>query len=490
MSEDPDMGHPVRRVRYARLMQRAAIVGAGSNGLSAAITLARAGVATTVFEAEATVGGAARTAELTLPGFRHDVGSSVYPLGVASPFFRELPLERFGLRWIEPEAAMAHPLEDGSAVMLEQDVDATAAGLGVDAAAWRRLMGPLVDGWPELCGEVLGPVLHLPRHPLLLARFGMFAPMPATVLAKMLFRGERARALFVGCAAHSARPLNSVASAAVGLVLGAAGQAVGWPIVEGGAQALSDALVAYFVSLGGVIRTGVRITDLREVGEADAILCDVTPRQLRLLAGDRLPGDYAKKMERFAYGPGVFKVDWALSEPIPWTARECSRAATVHVGGTMEEIAEAERASWRGEVAARPFVLVTQPSLFDATRAPAGKHTAWAYCHVPNGWEGSALEAIEAQMERFAPGFRECVLARHGMGTRALEEGNANLVGGDISGGAMTLRQMVARPTLSLYRTAAKGLYLCSASTPPGGGVHGMCGHLAAVRALRDVDRR
>jgi phytoene dehydrogenase-like protein len=467
-------------------MKRAAIIGAGPNGLSAAITLAQAGVATTVFEAADTVGGAARTAELMLPGFRHDVGSSVYPLGVASPFFRELPLERFGLRWIEPAAAMAHPLDDGSAVMLEYGVEATATGLGEDAAAWRRLMQPLVDGWSELCGELLGPVLHVPRHPLLLARFGVFAMLPATALGKMLFRGERARALFAGCAAHSVRPLESVMSAAVGLVLGVAGQAVGWPIVEGGAQSLSDALAAYFVSLGGEIRTGVRVSDLRELGDVDAILCDVAPRQMRQIAGERLSPSYAKKMERFAYGPGVFKVDWALSEAIPWQARECMRAATVHVGGTMEEIAAAERAPWRGEVAARPFVLVTQPSLFDATRAPAGKHTAWAYCHVPNGWKGSALKAIEAQVERFAPGFRECVLARHEMGTQALEEGDANLIGGDIAGGAMTLGQMVLRPAMSLYRTGSKGLYLCSASTPPGGGVHGMCGHLAAVRALQD----
>jgi phytoene dehydrogenase-like protein len=277
-----------------------------------------------------------------------------------------------------------------------------------------------------------------------------------------------------------------VMSAAIGLVFGVTGQAAGWPIVEGGAQALSDALAAYFLSLGGEIRTGVRVSDLRELGDVDAILCDVAPRQMRQIAGERLSPGYAKKMERFAYGPGVFKVDWALNEAIPWRAGECMRAATVHVGGTMEEIAAAERAPWRGEVAARPFVLVTQPSLFDATRAPAGKHTAWAYCHVPNGWKGSALEAIEAQVERFAPGFRECVLARHVMGTQALEEGDANLVGGDIAGGAMTLGQMVARPAMSLYRTGSKGLYLCSASTPPGGGVHGMCGHLAAMQALRD----
>jgi phytoene dehydrogenase-like protein len=471
-------------------MRRAAIVGAGPNGLSAAITLARAGVATTVFEAAETVGGAARTAELTLPGFRHDVGSSVYPLGVASPFFRELPLEEFGLRWIEPDAAVAHPLDDGSAVMLEHSVEATAAGLGGDGDTWRRLIGPLVEGWPELCSEILGPVVHVPRHPLLLGRFGVFAMLPATTLGKMLFRGERVRALFASCSAHLTRPLESAGSSAVGLVMAAAGQATGWPIVDGGAQALSDALAAYFVSLGGEIRTGVPVADLRELGDADAILCDVSPRQLRQMAGPRLSPEYAEKMERFVYGPGVFKVDWALSEPIPWRAKECLRTATVHVGGTMEEIGTAESAPWRGEAAARPFVLVTQPSLFDATRAPAGKHTAWGYCHVPNGWEGSAVEAIETQLERFAPGFRQCVLARHAMGTRALEQWDANLIGGDIGGGAMTLGQMVARPALSAYRTGTKGLYLCSASTPPGGGVHGMCGHLAAVRALEDLGKR
>lgn len=476
-------------MRYARLMRRAAIVGAGPNGLSAAITLARAGVAVTVYEAGATVGGAARTAELTLPGFRHDVGSSVYPMGVASPFFRGLPLERFGLRWIEPAAAMAHPLDDGSAVMLEHSVAATATGLGEDGDAWRRLMEPLVEGWKDLSEEILGPVMHWPRHPLLLARFGLSAMLPATTLGKLRFRGQRARALLAGCAAHSVRPLESVASSAIALVLAAAGHAVGWPVVEGGAQALSDALAAYLVSLGGEIRTGARISSLREVGDADAVLCDVSPRALRRIAGNRLPPSDARKMERFAYGPGTFKVDWALSGPIPWRAKECLRAATVHVGGTMAEIAASESAPWRGKVAGRPFVLVTQPSLFDATRAPAGKHTAWGYCHVPNGWEGSAVEAMEAQVERFAPGFRECVLARHVMGTRALEEWDANLVGGDVSGGAMTLGQMLARPTLSLYNTGAKGVYLCSASTPPGGGVHGMCGHLAALRALRAFGR-
>ncbi|HZY62185.1 MAG TPA: NAD(P)/FAD-dependent oxidoreductase [Edaphobacter sp.] len=467
-------------------MRRAAIIGAGPNGLSAAITLAQAGVAVTVYEAADTVGGAARTAELTLPGFHHDVGSSVYPLGVASPFFRMLPLAQYGLRWREPDAAMAHPLPDGSAVMLEHSVAPTAAGLGNDEAAWQRLMQPLAAHWDELCQELLQPLAHLPRHPLLLARFGLPALMPALTLGKMLFRGERARALFAGCAAHSAMPLSSTGSAAIGLMLAAAAQATGWPIVEGGAQTLSDALAAHLRALGGEIHTGVRIAALRETGEVDAVLCDVSPRELLRLAGEQLPQWYARTLKRFRQGTGIFKIDWALSRPIPWRAHECARATTVHVCGTMEEIAVAESAPWQGKAAERPFVLVTQPSLWDTARAPAGQHTAWAYCHVPNGWEGSATASIEAQMERFAPRFRECILARHTMGPHALEQWDTNLVGGDISGGAMTLGQMLMRPTLSAYSTGTKGIYLCSASTPPGGGVHGMCGHLAARRALRD----
>jgi len=470
-------------------MRRAAVIGSGPNGLSAAIVLAQAGVGVSVYEGRETIGGAASTGEVTLPGFRHDLGSSVYPMGAASPFFSSLPLKDFGLRWIEPAAPLAHPLDDGSAVMLEHDLAATAAGLGDDGKAWTSLMRPLVDSWPELCAEILGPVVHWPSHPLLLARFGAAAAWPASVLAKTLFRGERARALFAGIAAHSVLPLESPLSATVGVVLGVAGHATGWPVAAGGAQAISDALAAYLKSLGGRIETGHAVASLAEVAGYDAVLCDVSPRQLLGIAGAELPSSYRQKLEGFRYGPGAFKIDWALSEPIPWTAKDCLRAATVHLGGTLGEIAASERAVWRGGVAGGPYVLVAQPSLFDPGRAPEGKHTAWGYCHVPNGFTGSALEAIEAQMERFAPGFRGCVLARKVWPVAALESWNPNLVGGDLSGGAMTAGQLIFRPTASLYRTPKQGLYLCSASTPPGGGVHGMCGYHAALAALRDSKR-
>ena len=451
--------------------------------------LARAGVEVCVFEGCETIGGAVSTAEVTLPGFRHDLGASIFPMGVASPFFRSLPLEKFGLRWIEPPAALAHPLENGRAVMLEHDLAATAAGLGSDGPAYSRLMRPLVERWADLCGEILGPILHLPKHPFLMARFGMFAAQPATMLARTLFQGSRARALFAGNAVHSVLPLESPFSAAVGLVLGAAGHATGWPIAAGGAQAVSKALARYLRSLGGQILLGRTVSALSELQGYDVVLCDVSPRQLSHLARNEFPAGFDRKLQEYRYGPGAFKVDWALSEPIPWRAQECLRAATVHLGGTLEEIAASERAPWKGRVAEKPFVLVAQPSLFDPSRAPEGKHTAWGYCHVPNGYAGSALDLIEAQMERFAPGFRDCVLARKVWSTSAFEAWNPNLVGGDLSGGAMTLGQLVFRPTASQYRTPKKGLYLCSASTPPGGGVHGMCGYHAAMMALRDLRR-
>jgi len=473
---------------------RAAIIGSGPNGLSAAITLAKAGVETYVYEGRETVGGAARTAEITLPGFHHDLGSSIYPMGIASPFFQSLPLEDYGLRWIEPPAPLAHPLDDGTAVMLEHSLDETAAGLNEagfnDGAAYKRLMQPLANQWPALCREIMVPILHWPARPMLMARFGVYAAHPATLLARMLFRGTRARALFAGNAAHSVLPLESPFSSAVGLVLGAAAHATGWPIAASGAQAISNALAGYFQSLGGRIQTGRWISSLTELDE-QIVLCDVSPRHLIPLAVRDLPPDYSLGLRNFRYGPGAFKVDWALSQPIPWTAQECLRAATVHLGGTLEAIAASERASWQPrdlftETGPRPFVLVAQPSLFDPTRAPAGKHTAWGYCHVPNGFTGSMLEQIEAQMERFAPGFQDCVLARKVWNTTEFESWNPNLVGGDLSGGAMTLRQLAFRPTASQWRTPKKGLYLCSASTPPGGGVHGMCGYLAATTALQD----
>jgi phytoene dehydrogenase-like protein len=445
----------------------------------------------TVFEGRDTIGGAASTGQVTLPGFHHDLGSSIYPMGVASPFFQSLPLGDFGLKWIEPDAPLAHPLDgrsaEGTAVMLEHDLAATAAGLGSDGPAYTRLMRPLVDHFSQLCGEILGPVLHLPSHPILMARFGVLAAMPADLLAKTVFRTPRARALFAGNAAHSVLPLESPFSAAVGLVLGAAGHAGGWPIAAGGAQSISNALAGYFESLGGRIETGRSIASLSELGGYETILLDVAPRQLAKLAADRLPERYIRSLESYRYGPGAFKIDWALSEPIPWRAKDCLRAATVHLGGSLEEIAASELAPWEGRVDDKPFVLVAQPSLFDASRAPAGKHTAWGYCHVPNGFTGSAEQAIEAQVERFAPGFRDCILGRKVWSTAAFEAWNPNLIGGDLSGGAMTISQLIFRPTIRQYRTPAKGLYLCSASTPPGGGVHGMCGYHAALTALRDL---
>jgi phytoene dehydrogenase-like protein len=473
-------------------MLRAAIVGSGPNGLSAAITLAQAGIETRVYEGRDTIGGAASTAEATIPGFRHDLGASVFPMAAASPFLQSLPLHDFGLKWIEPPAPLAHPLDDGTAVMLEYDLVATADGLGVDGAAWTRLMRPLVDHWPNLCREILGPVIHWPSHPILMARFGIFAAFPAATLARTIFRGARARALFAGNAAHSVLPLESRFSSAVALVLAAAGHTTGWPVAADGAQSISDALAGYLQSLGGRIGSGHSVQFLTELQGFDAILCDISPRGLLAIARSELPASYNHQLTNYRYGPGAFKVDWALSEPIPWKARDCLRAATVHVGGTFEEIAASERAPWAkrgtGQVAEKPFVLVTQPSLFDPSRAPQGKHTAWGYCHVPNGYAGaseSVLNIIEAQVERFAPGFRDCILARRATSTAQFESWNPNLVGGDLSGGAMTLRQLIFRPTPTLYRTPRQGLYLCSASTPPGGGVHGMCGHQAAKAALQ-----
>jgi len=474
----------------------ATIIGAGPNGLSAAITLQQAGVQTTVLEASATVGGAARTAEITLPGFHHDLGSSAYPMGAASPFFNSLPLARYGHRWIEPPAALAHPLDDGTAVMLEHDLAATCANLGGrdDAAAYRSLLRPLVDDWPSLCREILGPVVHLPRSPLLLARFGLYAMLPAATLARSAFSGARARALFAGMAAHSVLPLSSPLSAAVGLVLAAAGHTTGWPIADGGAQSLANALAQHLESLGGTIHCNHPVATLAEAEPADAIICDISPRQLHAIAAGRMPASFQRQLAAYKYGPGAYKVDWALSEPIPWTAAECHRAATVHVGGTLEEIVASESAPWSkshgSDMAPKPFVLVVQPSLFDHARAPAGRHTAWGYCHISNGSDVSAIDAIEAQIARFAPGFRDCILARTITTPAQFESWNANLIGGDLSGGAMTPGQLVFRPTPSLYSTGLPKVFLCSASTPPGGGVHGMCGHLAALRALDQLKLR
>ena len=469
-------------------MSDAIVVGAGPNGLAAAIVLAQAGLSVRVLEAADSVGGGARSAELTLPGFVHDVCSAIHPLGVASPFFRTLPLADHGLEWIEPPAALAHPFDDGTVAVLERRADAAVHGLGADDARWRRLFAPLVRDAGRLLDDVLAP-LHLPAHPLVLGRFGARALLPAASLARLSFRGERARGLFAGLAAHSSLPLGRPPSAAFGLVLGLLGHGAGWPFAGGGSQRISDALASYLRSLGGEIETGRQVDSLAELAETRIVLLDVTPRGLLALAGERLPPHYRRGLERYRYGPGVFKLDWALDGPIPWRAEECARAATVHLGATLGEIAASEAAPWRGDVAARPYVLLAQQSLFDPARAPAGRHTAWAYCHVPNGSTVDMTERIEQQVERFAPGFRDRILARSTLAPADLERHNANYVGGDINAGAATLGQLFTRPVarLSPYTTPLPGVFLCSASTPPGGGVHGMCGYHAARAALRSL---
>ena len=464
----------------------AVIVGAGPNGLAAAITLARAGRSVLVVEGKGTIGGGTRSAELTLPGFVHDVCSGIHQLGVASPFFRGLPLANCGLEWVFPPAAIAHPLDDGSAILVQRSVAATAAQLGGDAAAYRRLMGPLAADWRNVLGEMLGP-LRFPRHPVSMVRFGLPALLPAATLARMLFRGERARAVFAGMAVHAMMPLEWPATAAFGLMLGILAHSVGWPMARGGSQRIADALAAHLRSLGGEILTDRPIERMDDLPPARAILFDVTPRQLEKIAGDRLPAPYRRKLGGYRYGPGVFKVDYALDSPPPWRATECLQAGTVHLGGTLDEIAASERAVWRGEHPERPYVLFVQQTLFDPTRAPAGKHTAWAYCHVPHGATLDMTGRIEAQIERFAPGFRERILARSTRTAAAMEAYNPNYIGGDINGGVQDLRQLYARPVASLnpYVTPASGIFLCSSSTPPGGGVHGMCGYFAAQAALK-----
>ncbi len=466
----------------------AVVVGAGPNGLAAAITLAQAGRSVIVFEAKETIGGGCRSAELTLPGFVHDVCSAIHPLGAASPFFRSLPLEQHGLEWIHPAAPLAHPFDDGTAAILERSVDATAAGLGEDAAAYRRLMAPLVRDWDTIVNAFLGPLRpELALHPFALARFGLRAIRSASGLAKHEFKGERARALLAGISAHAMLPLEQPPSASFGLMLAVAGHAAGWPLPRGGSQQIVNALAAYLRALGGEIVTGVEVKSLDELPPARAVLCDVTPRQLVRIAGDRLPNSYQYKLERFRYGPGVFKLDLALDGPIPWKAAACLRAGTVHVGGTLEEMAASERAVWRGAHPERPYVLLAQQSLFDPTRAPDGKQTVWAYCHVPNGSTGDMTEQIEAQIERFAPGFRDRILAQRTMTATQMEQYNANYIGGDIAGGVSDFWQLFTRPTIQLvpYATPTKGLYLCSSSTPPGAAVHGMCGYYAAQTVLR-----
>jgi phytoene dehydrogenase-like protein len=462
-------------------------VGAGPNGLTAAIVLARAGVATTLLEANSTIGGGARTAELTLCGFQHDICSAIHPMAVSSPVFRSFPLHEHGLRWIFPPLAVAHPLDGGPAAVLLQDLDLTCARMGPDGRRYHRAIGNLARRWHDLAPEILGPPLHLPARPLLFARFGMLALMPARASIRAILRSQSARALMAGTAAHSVMPLDRPGSGAFAWTLAAAAHGAGWPMPHGGSQSIADALASYFESLGGKIVTNTRVRSIADLGGANPVLFDVTPRQFLQIAGDRLPASYRRKLEKYRYGPGAFKMDFALSDPIPWKDHECARAGTVHLGGSLEEITAAEEAVAAGRLADRPYVLLVQPTLFDPERAPAGRHIAWAYCHVPNGSTIDMSRRIESQIERFAPGFGSTILARHVLTPADLERHNANLVGGDFSGGEHTLSQIMLRPTAAYYRTPLRGVYLCSSSTPPGGGVHGMCGFHAATAALRDL---
>ena len=461
----------------------AIVVGSGPNGLAAAIRMAQAGWSVLLIEAADVPGGGVRSAALTLPGFIHDVCSSVYPLTVCSPFFRSLPLAQHGLEWSHPKAPLAHPFEDGSAAILHASLEDTEATLGSDGANYHQLMSGFVARWQDLLEDVLAPP-RLPKHFFLFARFGKQAIRSARALAHAYFRTDRARTFFAGLAAHSILPLEKLTTGGFGLMLALLGHAAGWPFARGGSQQLTSALLSLFRSLGGQIVTGCAVESLDQLPPARAILLDVTPRQLLKIAGDRLPQSYQRKLSLYRYGMAAFKMDWALHQPIPWRARECLQAGTVHLGASFEEISQSERQAWKGKPADRPYVLLAQPSLFDPSRAPAGKHTAWAYCHVPNGYTGDMSAAIEAQIERFAPGFRDCIAARSVMSPADLEKHNPNLIGGDINGGAMTIGQVFLRPTAMLYRTPITNVYLCSSSTPPGGGVHGMCGYFAAEAAL------
>lgn len=465
----------------------AVVVGSGPNGLAAAILLQQSGLTVLLIEGKDTFGGGLRTQELTLPGYLHDVCSAIHPLAAASPFFSTLPLHQYGLEYIQPPIAAAHPFDDGTAALLKTSIDETAAQFDNDTTAYIKLINPLLDNWQDIAPDILAP-FHIPRHPISMARFGLDALKPATYLSGR-FKTEKAKGLWAGMAAHGIQPLTNMATSAISMVLLASGHLNGWPMPKGGSVKIADALVAHFISLGGKVETGTYISSLQQLPSAKALLFDITPRQLLQIAGHKFSTIYKWQMERYRYGMGVFKIDWALDAPIPFTAAEARQAGTVHLGNTLKEIATAEQQTWDGIHPEKPFVLLAQQSLFDKTRAPEGKHTGWAYCHVPAGSTKDMTDAIEQQVERFAPGFRERILARHTFNTQQLEQYNPNYIGGDINAGAMDITQLFTRPVLrrSPYTTSAKGIYICSASTPPGGGVHGMCGYHAAMRVLKDL---
>ncbi|WP_114940139.1 phytoene desaturase family protein [Mucilaginibacter endophyticus] len=465
----------------------AVIVGSGPNGLAAAILLQQNGLSVLLLEGKDKIGGGLRTEELTLPGFKHDVCSAIHPLAAGSPFFETLPLHEHGLEYIYPEVAAAHPFDNGTAAVLKKSIIETADLLGGDRDAYIKLMAHLVKSWPGLAADVLGP-LTFPKHPVDLAIFGLDALTSSTHLAKK-FKTEEAKGLLAGMAAHSIQPLTNLTTSAIALVLMANGHLKGWPVPKGGSVKIADALASYFISIGGKIETNTYITAFDQLPSANAVLFDVTPKQLLQIAGHKFSSLYKWQLERYRYGMGVFKVDWALDGVVPFKAEGAKQAGTVHIGGTLNEIAVGEQQIWEGLHPERPFVLLAQQSLFDDTRAPEGKHTAWAYCHVPNGSSKDMTDIIEKQVERFAPGFRERIIGRHTFNTRQLENYNPNYIGGDINGGVIDIGQLFTRPVLrrSPYRTSAKGIYICSSSTPPGGGVHGMCGYHSAKRALNDV---
>lgn len=465
----------------------AVVVGSGPNGLAAAITLQQMGLAVWLAESKSEIGGGMRTGELTLPGFKHDICSTIQPLALASPFFRTLPLNKFGLEYIQPELAAAHPLDDGTAAILAHSIEQTASSLGNDANAYKELMTPIVDYWPGIEKDVLGP-LPLPKHPIDMALFGLKA-IPSAAYGAKRFTTELAKGLWAGMAAHSIQPLSNYATSAIALVLMTAAHSKGWPVAKGGSQFIAKALADYFVSLGGTIQTNFHVTSLEQLPSSKAVLFDITPKQLLKIAGHKFSSLYTSQLNKYRYGAGVFKVDWALDAPAPFVAADARKAGTVHLGNTFNEIADYEKNIWQNKVGEKPFLLYAQQTVCDPSRAPQGKHTAWAYCHVPHGYDGDMTQAIENQVERFAPGFRDRILARHTFNTAQLEEYNNNYIGGDINGGVIDIRQLFTRPALrwSPYRTSAKGIYICSSSTPPGGGVHGLCGHHAAKRALKDI---